>query len=295
MKYRVEHQTSYTYTNPAILSCNDVCLDLRTTAWQHLLSSIWDIDPQPQTTQHHLDYFGNAWRTLSFEQALDHLTLTVCQEVEVLERTESAENAPLGANLITASALSPADLIHPYLWKSPMVETGPAFATYAAPSFPQGRALLDCVMDLTLRIFSDFTYAPATTSIGTTTLELLQTRHGVCQDYAHFELAVLRSIGIAARYVSGYLNTVPKLGQEKVYGADASHAWISVYDNQKGWVDFDPTNGIAVNDGHITIGWGRDYGDVTPLRGVLLGGGTQTLKVMVDVRNLPDTSTEKKA
>lgn len=283
MIYRVEHVTTYEYSQPAVLSYNDLCLDLRVTDRQRIIESRWAVEPEPNSTRGRTDYFGNARRMLAFERPVQRLMLAVRHEVEVVDRTDSTsfsgDSREPGLN--GRPALS--DVVDPYLWESPFVETGSEFAAYAAPSFRPGQPLCDGVMELTRRIFEEFTYAPRTTSIGTTTRELLENRRGVCQDYAHFALAALRSVDVPARYVSGYLYTQPRPGQEKVYGTDASHAWISVYDGERGWIDFDPTNGVMVGDGHITIAWGRDYGDVTPLRGVVLGGGAQTLSVMVNV------------
>lgn len=273
MRYRIEHQTHYHYSSQAILSYNDVCLDLRPTANQTLLSTEWKIEPLPQLDRSHQDLFGNRWRTLAFEQSMEKLSLTVVHQVEV---------SPPGPSQGAETSLCP----QAFLWASPYIDLGPEFAEYARPSFPRGRPHIQGVMDLTTRIFHDFTYTPRSTVIGTRTGEVFKTRKGVCQDYAHFQIACLRSLGLPARYVSGYLNTLPKPGQEKVFGSDASHAWVSFYDEKEGWCDFDPTNGVRVDDGHITIAWGRDYGDVAPLKGVMLGGGTQVLRVLVDVRNL---------
>lgn len=293
MIYHVEHTTSYEYSEPAALSCNAVCLDLRTTERQRVLASEWEIEPEPSGVHHHVDFFGNRWRTLAFERPLRTLKLLVRHDVEVIG-TEEIDIGSTQPAQFAPSVLRSAAGVHPYLYRSPFVDRDPEFAAYAAPSFSEDRPLRDCVMDLTRRIYADFTYAPDATKIGTTVHELFECRRGVCQDYAHFTLAVLRSLGVPARYVSGYLNTRPKPGRQKIYGADASHAWVSIYepgsdagrsDADAGvWIDFDPTNGVMAGEDYITIGWGRDYGDVTPLRGVVLGGGTQTLTVMVDVR-----------
>lgn len=279
MIYRVEHQTKYSYSESAVLSYNDVCLDLRACPNQTVRSSVWRIVPEPQVMRQHNDFFGNAWRTLAFEQAMGSLSLTVVHEVEVVDPD------PCLGLAADAARTGPEDL-QAYLWASPYVDLGPGFADYAAPSFAGGRDAHDAALDLTRRVFADFRYSPRATVIGTRTGELLAKRRGVCQDYAHFMIACLRSRGVPARYVSGYLNTLPKPGQDKVFGADASHAWVSVRDPVRGWRDFDPTNGVAVRDGHITIAWGRDYGDVSPMRGVILGGGGQSLEVLVDVRAL---------
>jgi transglutaminase-like putative cysteine protease len=154
---------------------------------------------------------------------------------------------------------------------------------YAQPSFVAGRSMLEAAKDLTARIFQDFEYDPNATHVSTPTLEVLRQRRGVCQDFAHLQIACLRSMGLAARYVSGYLLTQPPPGQSKLVGSDASHAWISVYFGDGQWLDFDPTNNLIPGDEHITIGWGRDYADICPIQGVLIGGGQSRLRVSVDV------------
>ena len=154
---------------------------------------------------------------------------------------------------------------------------------YAEPSFAAGRQLLDAVMDLTGRIHTDFRYDAKATTLATPVTEVLEHRHGVCQDFAHLQIGCLRSIGLAARYVSGYLQTPTPAGRERLVGADASHAWVSVFCPAVGWVDFDPTNNMIPAEQHITIAWGRDYDDISPVKGVILGGGSHTMSIAVDV------------
>jgi transglutaminase-like putative cysteine protease len=170
-----------------------------------------------------------------------------------------------------------------FVLESPFVSCSRAIRDYASESFPSGRALLEAVMDLTQRIYRDFTYDPHFTTLATPLSEVMGKRRGVCQDFAHLATACLRSLGLAARYVSGYLETLPPPGQAKLVGADASHAWIAVYLPGEGWAEFDPTNDCMAGERHITLAWGRDYGDVAPLKGVMSGGGSHTLKVAVDV------------
>jgi transglutaminase-like putative cysteine protease len=170
-----------------------------------------------------------------------------------------------------------------YLYDSPYIPTSEELAAYAMPSFVPGRPLLAAVLDLTRRIFEEFEFDSTATTVATPPGEVLKIKRGVCQDFAHLEVGCLRSIGLSARYVSGYLETEPPPGKPKLAGADVSHAWISVFCPGIGWVDVDPTNNILASEHHITIGWGRDYGDVSPIRGVLLGGGTHSLSVGVDV------------
>ena len=161
-----------------------------------------------------------------------------------------------------------------------------ALRAYAASDFTPGRRLIDAALALTRRMHREFTFDPTSTEVGTHALEALRLRRGVCQDFSHVMIGCLRSLGLAARYVSGYLLTHPAPGRERLVGADASHAWVSVWCPKAGWVDLDPTNGIAVDREHLTIGWGRDYLDVPPLRGVIHGGGAHTLQVAVTVTPL---------
>jgi transglutaminase-like putative cysteine protease len=154
---------------------------------------------------------------------------------------------------------------------------------YAAKSFRSGRPLLDAAIELNQRIFEDFIFDPAATDISTPISQVMRERRGVCQDFAHVMLAALRAMRIPARYVSGYILTHPPPGQPRLQGADASHAWISVWSPESGWTDLDPTNGLVVSDEHITIAYGRDYDDISPIGGVLLGGGDHTVSVGVDV------------
>jgi len=185
--------------------------------------------------------------------------------------------------------LSPAALeAIEFTFDSVHIRRSTELATYAETSFPPGRRLLEAVLDLTRRIHEDFKYSPATTTISTTLPEVMRMRKGVCQDFAHLQIGCLRSMGLAARYVSGYLRTLPPPGKPRLIGADASHAWVSVYFPGFGWLDFDPTNNRVPSASHITLAWGRDYDDVSPVRGVLVGGGKQRMVVGVDVEPIEE-------
>jgi transglutaminase-like putative cysteine protease len=163
---------------------------------------------------------------------------------------------------------------------------GAELAAYARESFPAGRPLLDAVLDLTRRIHDDFTYDPRATTVATPLADVFRSRRGVCQDFAHLEIACLRSLGLPARYISGYLETIPPSGTPRLVGADASHAWLAVYGAGVGWIDVDPTNNVLPSNSHVTLAWGRDYGDVSPIRGVILGGAGHSLRVSVEVSRL---------
>jgi transglutaminase-like putative cysteine protease len=167
---------------------------------------------------------------------------------------------------------------------SPHARPDAELVAFATPSFPAGRPVLDAVLDLTRRIHREFQYQPGSTSVATPLSEVLRTRRGVCQDFAHLEIAMLRGLGLPARYVSGYVYNRASDGGPSTNGADASHAWISVYSPRLGYVDFDPTNGSIPTDEHVTLGWGRDFSDVSPLKGVILGGGHHAVRVAVDVQ-----------
>ncbi|HEY5809916.1 MAG TPA: transglutaminase family protein, partial [Povalibacter sp.] len=174
--------------------------------------------------------------------------------------------------------------------ESPHVRIKQVLTDYSAECFPAGRTVLDCADSLMHKLHDEMTYAPGETTVSTSLLEVLEKRRGVCQDYAHFMIACLRSRGLAARYVSGYLRTVPAPGAKVLVGADASHAWVSVYCPVSGWVEFDPTNGVRADTDHITVAWGRDFSDVSPLRGVIVGGGQHQLSVSVTVTPQPAVS-----
>jgi transglutaminase-like putative cysteine protease len=173
-----------------------------------------------------------------------------------------------------------------FIFDSPYIRTSDMLGRFAVAHFPSGRPLGEAALALTQAIHREFKYDPKATTIDTSVEEVLERRRGVCQDFAHLAIACLRSLGLACRYVSGYLRTDPQPGQPRLMGADASHAWISVYSPDAGWIDLDPTNGCVVSDRHITLGWGRDFHDVSPVKGSVLGGGESTLRVAVDVEPL---------
>jgi len=274
MRYRVTHASTYRYTHSAALSLNEAWLGARTTEFQSCLSHRFRIDPEPDFHRTRNDYFGNAVDIFAFEKP--HRRLEIVSETLVEVRSP----VPRGNDEGIQTEI--------FRLPSPFIRPSADFAAYGRLSFLPGRPWTEALDDLNQRVFHDFTYDPRATSIGTPVEDFFRNRRGVCQDYAHFLIAVLRSLGIPARYVSGYLNTLPPPGKAKVWGADASHAWVAVHDPGAGWLDLDPTNGVRVQNDHITVAWGRDYGDVPPLKGVVLGGGTQTLEVQVTVQANPD-------
>jgi transglutaminase-like putative cysteine protease len=223
--------------------------------------------------------------------AAPHASLAVRAESRVTvqsrerERELRARGAPWELLRDRLRAAGSETLLEPaqFLFESPHVECFRDLALYAGPSFAAGRDLPEALLDLTRRIHADFKFDPKATSVSTPLREVLAKRRGVCQDFAHFMIGCLRTLGLAARYVSGYIVTAPPPGKPRLVGADASHAWVSVYCGEAGWLDLDPTNDCVVDDEHITLAWGRDFSDVTPMRGVILGGGEQELEVRVTV------------
>ncbi len=293
VRYRIIHRTTYTYESPVTVCHYLARLAPRALPGQECPWHEIHIRPEPVERATRMDYFGNT--TLYFEIAGAHSKLEVISRslVEVNNpdpvdplRTPTWESLRDScATSLKQSIFSASELTYP----SSLVPTGPAFADYARPSFPAGRPILDGVSDLNRRINHDFLFDPKATDIATPVTKVLEQRRGVCQDFAQVMIACLRSLGLPARYVSGYLETRPPPGQERLIGADASHAWVSVFcGEQFGWIDADPTNNVLPSDRYVTVAWGRDFSDVSPLRGVTIGSGEQSLQVAVDV--LPEGS-----
>jgi len=294
MRYQISHRTLYTYGSPVtvahyIARMEPRTLPLQTCPWHEI-----QIRPEPAClSASRPDAFGN--NTVYFEVEGTHaeLEVVVRSYVRILPGSvpeasqtpawESVRDTCRGDlwNAETAAA--------EFAWPSPLIPVSAGFAGYAAPSFPPGRPVLEGVLDLNARIFGEFKFDPEATSAATPVEESFRNRRGVCQDFAQVMIAGLRSIGLPARYVSGYLETLPPPGKPKLQGADASHAWVSVWCGEAyGWIDADPTNNLLPSDRHITIGWGRDFSDISPLTGVSLGSGHQELRVSVDVQALED-------
>jgi transglutaminase-like putative cysteine protease len=287
MQLHVVHETRYTYSSPVALSHQLLHLTPRALPWQNCEEYRIRIEPAPGEMTERGDYYGNP--TLHTLIAVPHEALLVRAEsrVSVKPRAQAALAAPRqewealreSLNALGRPPLEPAE----FLYDSPHVERSHELAHYASKSFARGRGMVDAAVDLARRIHKEFKFDPAATSVSTPLKEVLKQRRGVCQDFAHLMIGCLRSIGLGARYVSGYLLTSPPPGRARLVGADASHAWASLWCGQAGWVDIDPTNNCIVDDAHVTLAWGRDFGDVTPMRGVILGGGSQSLAVRVTV------------
>jgi len=291
--YRVTHTTTYAYEELVSICHNEMRLEPRSAPRQRCLATALAIEPTPAVLATELDYFGNRASFFTLQEPHHRMVVTARSELEVSSvRPVRPTTTPAWEELreqvrtqTTHEALSAYEMS----FDSPLVPSLPAFARYAVPSFAAGRPILDAVLDLTHRIHADFEYRPGATSVTTPVEEVLARRHGVCQDFAHLELACLRALGLPARYVSGYLHTrrvceeASDEAEAALVGADASHAWVAAWCGDAGWIDVDPTNDLVTSDQHLTLAWGRDYADVAPIKGVILGGGEHTVEVAVDV------------
>ncbi len=291
--YRVRHETRYSYTSTVLGGQQLAHLTPRATAWQTLLSHRIAIVPQVLDRSESTDYFGN--HALRFLVDTPHDTLVVLAEslVRIVSRLPAAAagetpwEAALGQPYAGIGSVSDLDRVQ-YRLASPMVPLLAAAADYARPSFTPGRSWLEAVTELTRRIYTEFEYDATATTVTTGVAEVLEQRAGVCQDFAHLMVSCLRSLGMAARYVSGYVLNQVAEGQVALTGADASHAWVEAWCPDIGWLAFDPTNGKLADTEFITLGWGREFSDVTPLRGVVLGAATQAPDVAVTVEPVAD-------
>ena len=289
MKYTIEHTTAYTYLEPVSLCHNIARLMPRNSREQICRNTTINIKPQPDRINEYEDFFGNKVIYFSIEKEHWELTVLVTSEVERIESGHSSltDYPVAGLEEVKTELLNPdADRIDikQYLFFTPMTSSDEEILQYAMQSFLPGRSVFEATYDLTHRIYNDFEYKPGHTTIATPLSVVMLERKGVCQDFAHLAIACLRSIGLPARYVSGYIETISPEGVEKLIGSDASHAWFSVYIPKLGWTDFDPTNNCIVSDQHITIGWGRDYADIAPMEGIILSSGSHELTVSVDVK-----------
>jgi transglutaminase-like putative cysteine protease len=291
-RYRVVHETRYEYQSTVSLSQQYLHLTPRSFAFQETESHLIWVDPAANDSRDGVDFFGNRTRHVSI--TVPHDSLLVHAESTVILRARHSLAQIAGTppwesvrdmmgkekSAVTLDACR-------YLYGSPHATPFPELEAYARLSYTPGRPQLDAALELTQRIFDDFEFDAKATDISTPLEQVLRGRRGVCQDFAQLMIGCLRSIGLPARYMSGYILTHPPAGEPRLVGADASHAWVSVYCPALGWVDFDPTNRCLVQHEHITLGWGRDFSDVTPMRGIVLGGGKQELDVQVTVTPLP--------
>lgn len=290
MKYRVRHITNYAYHDAVPLCQNQAHLSPRVFDRQQCESTRVTVQPEPTAMHSWVDYFGNSAVHFAVEVPHDELTVTAESIVTVTPPRLPAPAATAPWEQVRdATESSLGDKAVQFTFESPLIRLIDEAREYACPSFTPGRPILEAALDLTSRIFREFKYDPSATVVNTPTEDVFRLRRGVCQDFAHLEITCLRSLGLAARYVSGYLLTEPPPGQPKLVGADASHAWLSVYSPQQGsWFDLDPTNNQMPQLRHVTLAWGRDYSDVCPIKGVFLGGGEHRMYVSVDVAPTAD-------
>ena len=287
MIYEVSHRTEYNYEMSVSISHHLVHLAPRAAPWQRCKETALEVSPPPSVRVTDLDYFGNPVTFLTVQQGHRELSLHALSVVEVDRPSiEALPPSPAVEQVLERLSrdCSPEVLeASEFSFHSPFTPYADELLTYARASLPPGRPVLDGARELTRRIHTDFSYDPKATTLATPVQDAFRLRRGVCQDFAHIELACLRALGLAARYVSGYLLTRVPAGRERLVGADASHAWISIWVPDQGWVDLDPTNDLLVAEEHITLAWGRDYGDVSPVSGVMFGGGDHKVQVAVDV------------
>lgn len=287
MEYELIHRTEYRYTEPVTVSQHAARLEPAMEGRQQVSDFSLSIQPKPAALSSRLDYFGNKVAVFGIRELHRSLVVEARSRVVVQPLTPPVPSlSPLWTQMSARlrDPVLPQDAgVYEFCMDSPMVPVAPEFAQWARHCFGVSTPLLSGVALLMERLHSEFEFDPVATEVATPLKEVWRTRRGVCQDFAHVAIACLRSLGLPSRYVSGYLRTIPPKGQPRMQGADASHAWFSAYCPVNGWVDFDPTNNLMPSDGHIVVAVGRDYSDVSPLCGILTGGGEHSLSVAVDV------------
>ncbi len=290
MLYHITHRTTYEYSEVVPECFNIVRLYPRRIFDQVCIEHRLQVNPQPVDFVRREDYFGNTIEQFSIHVPHQSLQVTAINRIEVTPRNYPQLNSTPTVESI--ASLEPHDNLEAYQYcqPSPFIRWNDDIADYAQQSLRPDRPIAEAAMELTTRINQDFKFDAQATTLSTPVEEVFQNRAGVCQDFAHFQLACFRSLNLPARYVSGYLRTSPPPGKPRLVGADASHAWASLYCGAAGWFDFDPTNNVIPATDHITIAWGRDYSDVCPVQGVFTGGGATTMNVAVDV--VPDGELE---
>ena len=287
MQYDVVHTTEYDYSASVSVSHHLARLSPRVLPHQQRLHHELTIEPLPAVLTTHTDYFGNDVTFFAMQGAHKRLTVRARSRVALQAMSApSASDTPPWEAVADRTAL-PLEALE-FLFDSALIPVRAELAAYAREAFPPGRPWLEAVLDLTRRIHEEFTFDRKATTVATPLEEVFGARRGVCQDFARVEIACLRSLGLPARYVSGYLETVAPAGRARLVGADASHAWLAAYCPEAGWIHVDPTNNVMPSRSHVTVAWGRDYNDVSPIHGVMLGGGNHTLRVNVDVVRLAE-------
>ncbi len=285
MKYKLKHQTFYTYVNSVHNYQSILCLQPRNSAKQICTNFKLEIEPKPSKVYSRTDYFGNIQHYFSLYQSHKSLKVTVTSEVEVLNNavqlfnTITCEETRIKINkdpLLKREVLL-------YQIPSQFINWDEEIMTFAKSCLIPNESLFEGVLNLIQKIFTEFQFKTGSTNVNTPLKTVLRERRGVCQDFSHLAIACLRSVGIPAKYVSGYIETLPPKGKPKLEGSDASHAWISVYIPEMGWCEFDPTNNMIPQQRHIVTAYGRDFADVSPLKGIIFSSGEHKIKVEVDV------------
>jgi transglutaminase-like putative cysteine protease len=285
MTYRILHKTTYFYKYPVSVGNHVACLTPRSLPDHRCIRHELRISPPARPTER-TDYFGNQLSFFTVQEPHDRLVVEAQSEVVIDERKPGPEHSTTWeavARSLSEDHSARTLEAYQFVFESPRIRPSTQLEAYALQSFTPGRQFIEALLDLNGRIYKDFRFDAKATSVRTPTEEVFRKGRGVCQDFAHLEIACLRSLNLAARYVSGYLRTYPPPGRSRLVGADASHAWVSAYCPGVGWIDVDPTNNVVPSGNHVTLAWGRDYGDVSPLRGLILGGRDHTLKVAVYV------------
>jgi transglutaminase-like putative cysteine protease len=289
MLYQTTHLTRYKYQEPVSHCLSETRITPRSFSGQQVRETHIEVSPEAAAIEMREDYFGNHVASFSIFEPHRELLIRAVSTVEIVASQRAIRPSEAPWEEVRDCMISSADAADlrasEYVYESPFISSSPELAAYASYSLARGRPLTDAAVELCARVNQDFAYEPKSTSIDTPVLEVLRKRKGVCQDFAHLMIGALRSCGLAARYVSGYLRS-----GVKIVGSEASHAWVSVYIPRSGWLDLDPTNNVIPSEGHVTLGWGRDYGDVTPVKGVSLGGGAQIVDVEVSVRKVEPQS-----
>ena len=292
--YRVEHSTAYRYAEPVMLSHQQLHLTPRPLDYQTVEQHEVAIKPAPTHRHNFVDAFGNPVTDIAIETTHTTLDIVAQTKLSVTERV-SADPETTPAWETVRDALAYRAAWHPepalleatqFLFESPHARVKRTLRTYASDCFVPGRPILTAAMELMHKIHREFKFDATATNVTTPVMKFFEQKRGVCQDFTHLMISCLRSIGLPARYTSGYLLTRPAPGKPRRVGADASHAWVSLFIPSHGWVELDPTNNLRPAVEHVTVSWGRDFADVTPLRGIINGGGEQILEVKVTVEPL---------
>jgi transglutaminase-like putative cysteine protease len=292
-RYQVRHETVYSYSEAVPVCHNEIHLVPRELPRQRLLSNVLVVDPEPEVLSSHLDSFGNRVGRFAIEAGHRRLVVTATSVVEVDPPSDWRDFEALPWETLRDRLVRDTDAAtleaRQFAFDSPLVRTSPRLASWAAESFTPGRPWHEALVELTARIHREFAYDPTATTTSTPVEEVFALKRGVCQDFAHLQIACLRSLGLAARYVSGYISNERPPGTDGpggMVGADASHAWLACWGGCDGWLDVDPTNDCPAGTLHVTIGWGRDYADVAPVKGVCIGGGAHGMEVAVLVSRI---------